>query len=104
MTFEGSHARRCSFTHILSIRSFITHGEDTQLILPVTGRAQAVVTLLPPDGGDDDDDDDYVNCDDVDENNEECSDYPRLNAWTLKLNTWLRAADRLLYAYGWQAQ
>lgn len=37
-------------------------------------------------------------------NNEECSDYPRLNAWTLKLNTWLRAADRLLYAYGWQAQ
>lgn len=62
-------------------------------------------TLLPPDGGDDDDDDDdYVNCDDVDENNEECSDYPRLNAWMLKLNTWLRAADRLLYAYGWQAQ
>lgn len=45
MTFEGSHARRCSFTHILSIRSFITHGEDTQLILPVTGRAQAVVII-----------------------------------------------------------
>lgn len=45
MTFEGSYARRCSFTHILSIRSFITHGEDTQLILPVTGRAQAVVII-----------------------------------------------------------
>lgn len=45
VAFDGSHARRCIFTHILSIRSFITHGEDTQLILPVTGRAQAVVII-----------------------------------------------------------
>lgn len=108
VAFDGGHARRCIFTHILSIRSFITHGEDTQLIPASDGKSSSTShnrrsTLLPPDGGDDDDDD-YVNCDDVDENNEECSDYPRLNAWTLKLNTWLRAAGRLLYAYGWQAQ
>lgn len=101
---HGAAASRTFCQSALLSRTAKTHSLFCQWRKSSSSSHNRRSTLLPPDGGDDDDDDDYVNCDDVDENNEECSDYPRLNAWTLKLNTWLRAAGRLLYAYGWQAQ